>query len=242
MVALLFFTFVVGSLSTSVLLLAEVIPATPAVLAVIGFVHVVFFVGFIKAYRAYHSLHRLLIDGQGELFDLAIGQLVATSRVRGLRDHYRLRRCQGLVHSGQSLEALQAAEQYRQHAKGGDSAELALIAAEAEANLQLVQSFWTRHGLGRARTISGSATHAGLQALEARLLHEEGHAVEAAARLSKLTRIRTFALTRVTRARNWLWYGEALAASGDGDAAERAYRKAARLAPHSYYGRIAAAK
>ena len=109
MFAALFVLIVVGSLFTSGLLFFEVLPASPEVLMIIVGAHAVFAIGFFHAYSKYRALHRLVLEGRGELFDMAILAQIRSSRFRGWKDHYRLRRIQGLQLSGLPAQALKAA-------------------------------------------------------------------------------------------------------------------------------------
>lgn len=238
MLALLFSLIVLLSLGTSLGIFLEIIPATPGILAFITFVHIVFTWLFVRTYRRYHSLHRLVVEGQGELFSMAVSHLIGSSRFRQMRDHYRLRKCQGLVLSHLPLEALEAVEQFGE-VRSGREYKLSALAAEIEANLQLGQRFWVDRALERTQDLSGADKHEGIRAVRARVKALDGHADAAAEELAPLTNVRAFPLTKAYRARNLLWYGEALAESGRVDAARSALQKAAKVAPHSPYGKSA---
>lgn len=239
MLAVLFGVIVLASLGTSTLIALDVIPGSPGVLAIVGGAHALFGWLFLRGYLGYRALHRLVQEGQGELFDLAIGHRIAHGRFRGFRDHYRLRRIQGLTLTGLPRQALAAAEDYQRHARQDRHGRLETIAAEAAADLQLGQAWWAEEALRRATGVRGAEQHAELQAVRARLAHARGDAEQAATALAPLARAGFFPLTRVIRARNLCWYGEALEAVGRDADADAAFRRAVRAAPRSLWGRLA---
>jgi tetratricopeptide (TPR) repeat protein len=234
-VGLLFSLIIAGSLATSLGLALELIPASPGVLALVFAVHLLLAWLFFRAYRRYHVLFALVLQGRGELFDLAITHLIATGRWRMLRDHFRLRRCQGLVLTGQPLQALGALDQLRRHARVGPQDALSAFAAEAEANLQLDQRYWAEQALAGAAALPGAAKQPDLAAIGARLLALQGDHAAAAEALRALLSARSCPLTKLVRSRNLLWYGQALDALGRRDEAERAWDLAVRAAPQGYY-------
>ncbi len=239
MLALAFGALVLGSLVVSALLFLEVLPASPGVLALIGGAHLMLAWAFFRAYGAYHALHRLVTDGQGELFELAVTQRITAARSPWFKAHYRLRRCQGLVASERPREALRALEALRAGARLRPEDRLTALAVEVEANLQLGQRWWAERALEAAQAAPEAARHAEVQAVAARVATERAPA-EAAQALAALSGARAFPLTRVVRARNILWQGDALARAGRPSEAMAAWRKAAKLAPASAYGQRAA--
>lgn len=240
MLALLFGGVVGASLLVSSLLYTGALPASPMVLSLVALVHGVFALLFFRAYRQYHAIHRLVLRGRGELFLLALNNLINTTRTRGFRDHYRLRKCQGLVLTGQSLEALSAIEDYRREVKRPGRDALALSAVEVEANLQLGQLTWSKAALDRANQRAGSGRHPELRASAARFLGLTGDVDGSLHALAALRRSTLFPWTSTVRSRNVYWYALALRASGDERAAAEAFEEAQRLAPETYYGRLAA--
>ena len=241
MLALIFAVLVLASLTTSLLLALDVIPGSPGALAWIGGLHLLFGWVFLRGYLGYRALHRLVFEGRGELFDMAIGHRIARGRFRGFRDHYRLRRIQGLALTGLGRQALHAAEDLRRHGTRLDrDSRLAAAAAQAEADLLLGQPWWAEQALESVASERGADAHEGISAVRARLAYLQGHTAQAAETLSQLTRAGRFPLTRVVRSRNLLWYAEALADLGRPADASDAFRRAARLAPASLWGLQAA--
>lgn len=238
MLALLFGLAVLSSLATTAAIGLGVLPASPFVMAIVFGAHAVFGLIFFRGYTNYRSLHRLVLEGRGELFELAIRHRIATNRFRGFRDHYRLRRVEGLTLTGLPLDALAAAEDHRRQVEGSDT-QLSAIAAEVDANLQLGQLWWARQRLQDAAGLKGVGKHDGITAVRARLAHLDGDADSAGTALAGLARSGEFPLTRVVRARNLFWLGEARTAGGDLDGARQAFKRAARVAPQSFYGEAA---
>ncbi len=241
MLALLFAVLVLASLTTSMLLALDVIPGSPGALALIGGLHLLFGWAFLRGYLGYRALHRLVHEGRGELFDMAIGHRIAHGRFRGFRDHYRLRRIQGLALAGLPGKALEAAEDFRRHVTRTDrDSRLRAAAAAAEADLLLGQPWWAEQALDGVAGERDAAGHPAIAAVTARLAHARGDAADAADRLAGLTGAGHFPLTRAIRSRNLFWYGEALADLGRPAEAATAYRRAAKLAPTSMWGMRAA--
>ncbi len=240
MLALLFGLAVLTSLATTAAIGLGVLPASPPVMGVVFGAHAIFGLFFFRGYTGYRALHRLIEEGRGELFDLGIRHRIATNRTRGFRDHYRLRRIEGLALTGLSLEALAAAEDHRRHVDAGPHGQLSALVAQAAANLQLGQLWWARRALSQADVIDGAQGHAGLAAVRGRLSHLEGDPTAARESLARLTGAGEFPLKRVVRARNLFWLGEAMGAGGDAQGAANAFGRAVRAAPRSYYGRSAA--
>ena len=240
MAALLFGLVVLSSLLISGMLYLDFIAASPIFLLLVGGFHIVVAIIFYRGYRHYHAVHRLVTAGRGELFLLAITNLIHSTRIPALRDHYRLRKCQGLVLTGQPLEALVAAEEYHREVKRPGSDALAIMAAEVEANLQLGQLDWSRQALERSEEHQGSEKSFLLQAVAARLTSFSGAHDEAARALSNLLKVQHFPWTRSIRCRNLFWYGQALRELGRQSEATEALSKAHRQAPNSHYGQLAA--
>jgi len=240
MAAILFGLLVLGSLFTSALIYFDVIAGSPLFLTLAVVIHIVVAIFFFRGYRHYQALHRLVSQNQGALFMVAVSNMIHSTRIRALRDHYRLRKCQGLVHAGEPLEALRAVGEFRKTVKANRTESLDILAAEGEANLQLGELKWSERALERARKLRGFEKHPGLMAVEARLRAERGETEEAIRKLTGLQRVRQFPLTRVVRARNQLWLGQALARSGRTAEAGRARDKAISIAPKSYYAQRAA--
>jgi hypothetical protein len=240
MLAVLFAVFVVGSLLTSTLIFVEAIPNEPVTLAAAGGIHVVFAWIFFRAYGAYRSVHRLVHEGSGELFDVASAYRIQSERFRGLRQYFRLRRAQGLALCGMAHEALEAALALRRDGDPPAQLRASALAAEAEANLLLGQPFWADRALAAATSLRGGDKDEDVRAVTARLAWLRGDARGAAESLSRLTRAGTFPLTTATRARNLAWLADALHSQGREAEAARAAAKAARTAPRSHWGRVAA--
>lgn len=240
MLAVLFAVFVVGSLLTSTLIFVEAIPNEPVTLAAAGGVHAVFAWIFFRAYGAYRSVHRLVHEGSGELFDVASAHRIQTERFRGLRLYFRLRRVQGLALCGMAHEALEAALDLKRDGDAPAPLRASALAAEAEANLLLEQPFWAERALAAAAAVRGGDKDEDVRAVNARLAWLRGDATAAADTLAGLTRAGSFPLTSATRARNLAWLADALQSQGREGEAARSAAKAARTAPRSYWGRIAA--
>ncbi len=245
MVVVLFGAFFLVSLGSLAVLGLDLVPPTPGLFFAIALLNGLLAWMIFRAYRRYHQVFRLVNDGAGELFDLSISHLIGGARGRLLRDHYRVRRAQGLVAAGDALGALAVIE--RLHATGRLRPDelLGTLAAEAEANLALDQPFWVDRALARAESIRGHRRHPSLRALRAHLVHRAGDPARAAIELAPLvgrlhTSLKHFPLARVTRTRNILGYGEALAAAGRGDEARHTLALAHRLAPASFYGQATA--
>jgi hypothetical protein len=236
----LFALWLVGSLAAIVLLVAGVIPGSPLALAAVFTPEVLFALGFFAAYLRYHALHRLVTDGLGELFDVAITETIARTRGRGFKNHYRLRRCQGLALAGLPQAALAASQELLRDAGIGERTRLSLSAVMAEANLELGQPHWAQLALEGPANQRQVSRHPDLAACRGRLATLGGEADRAVAVLAPLAGVQAFPMTRVVRARNAYWYGEALAAAGDAGAALKAFARARKLAPRSHYGRLAA--
>ncbi|MGM0575731.1 MAG: hypothetical protein ACQEXJ_08395 [Myxococcota bacterium] len=240
MLAVAFGLFVLGSLLVSGLLFFEVLPASPAVLGVIGGVHALFGFAFLRAYLRYRAVHRLVHEGQGELFELASAHRIARERFRGLRAHFRLRRVEGLALAGLGREALAAAEELRAHVDSKGTFRLDALAAEAEANLLMDRPWWAEQVLAEADEEQAAARHPGLVAVRSRLAWLRGDPDTASEGLSGVRRAGSFPLTAAVRARNLCWYAQALRDAGRREEAGCAFRRAARTAPRSYWGRLAA--
>ena len=239
MAAFFFSLLVLSSLLISGALYFDIVAATPLFLVVVGGVHVVVAIFFYTNHRHYHAVHKLVTLGRGELFLLAISNIILSTRIRVLRDHYRLRKCQGLVLTGQPLEALTAVEEYRREAKKNNSSALDVCAVEIEANLQLGQLPWANDALERARQLSGYENHEALNAVAAHLKAESGEPGEAVQMLQSLLRVKDWSLTKCLRARNLYWYGSALVKDGREQEGRSVLRKAHGQAPESYYGQLA---
>lgn len=238
--AILFGLLVLGSLLTSGLLFFEVLPASPSVLSIVGGGHGLFAWFFFRGYVDYRSLHALVQEGRGELFELGIASRIRTGRFRGFRDHYRLRRVEGLVLAGMPEQSLRAAESFRSEIqRPGREALLSATVAEAAANLDLGQTWWADRALHDVASMPGAASHRGLQTVLARHLFLEGDAAQAAEALSGLASYGPFPFRRVLRSRHQLWLGEALEASGRPSEAAEAYSAAERWAPRSHWGILA---
>ena len=218
----------------------EVITPSPFFLTIAILIHVVVAVFFFRGYRHYQALHRLIIQNQGALFLVAISNMIEGSRIKALRNHYRLRKCQGLVLAGQPLEALRAIAEYRQIVKPSRSESLDLLAAESEANLQLGELEWSRRALARAQETPGYDKHEGLQAISARLEAESGQTKPAIGVLEQLTAVRQFPVTSVVRSRNHFWLSQAFDRDGRKDQAKSAREAAISAAPDSHYAQLAA--
>ncbi len=245
MLVALFVAFFAVSLGSVAVLVLHLVPATPGLFVAIAGLNGLLAWMILRAYVRYHRVFRLVSDGAGELFDLAISHLEATARGRLLRQHYAARRAQGLVAAGDPLGALAAVERLTSAPRLRPEERLNARVVEVEANLLLDQRFWAERALTQARALAGAQRHAGLRAVEARLRHLDGDATGAAQALRPLTgrwwcTAHHFPLQRVTRVRNLLWLGEALAAAGRHGQARRALELARRLAPASWYGRAAA--
>ncbi len=240
MLAVLFAIFVVGSLLTSTLIFVEAIPNEPVTLIAAGVIHLVFAWLFFRAYGAYRSVHRLVHEGSGELFDVASAHRIQAERFRGLRLYFRLRRVQGLALCGLAREALDAGLDLRRDGDAPPQMRASALAAEAEANLLLGQPFWAERALAAAAALRGGDKDEDVRAVKARLAWVRGDATGAADALAGLTRAGAFPLTSATRARNLAWLADALHGQGREAEAARAAAKAARIAPRSHWGRIAA--
>jgi Flp pilus assembly protein TadD len=230
---------VLSSLMISGALYFDVVAASPLFLLLVGGVHLVFAFVFYKAYRHYHAVHRLVTVGRGELFLLAISNLILSTRIRAFRDHYRLRKCQGLALTGQPLEALSATEEYRREVKRPEQYALDVVAVEIEANIQLGQLTWSEEALERAQELKGYHDHEGLRAVVARLQFENGDAAGAVKVLAHLLHAKDWSMTKSIRARNLFWYGQALMKNGQETEARIALKKAYKQAPESFYGQLA---
>ena len=224
----------------SMLIGFEVILPSPFFLTVAIIIHVIIAVIFFKGYRHYHALHRLILRNQGALFLVAISNMIEGSRIKALRNHYRLRKCQGLVLAGQPLEALRAIAEYRHEVQPGRSESLDILAAESEANLQLGELEWSRRALTRAQNAPGYEKHDGLRAISARLEAESGQTKPAIGTLEDLKDVRQFPVTPVIRARNHLWLSQVLERDGQTDQAKQAREAAIEAAPESHYAQLAA--
>ena len=116
---------------------------------------------------------------------------------------------------------------------------LALLAAEASANLLLGRVWWAARSLTHAQGSKGATAHAGLNAVRGRLRHAQGDTELALQTLEGLPRAGEFPLAAVVRSRNLCWYGEALASVGDAEEALKVFERSARTAPKSFWGRRA---
>lgn len=239
MAAFLFGLLVLSSLLISAALYFDIVAASPIFLLLVGGVHIVFAIFFYKNHRHYHAVHRLVTHGRGELFLLAISNLILSTRIRVLREHYRLRKCQGLALTGQSLEALTAVEEYRREVKKPGSYALDVIAVEIEANLQLDQLTWAKEALERAQELDGFDEHEGLRAVQAYFQAESGNTDEATEALRTLLRVKDWSLTRCLRSRNLFWYGKAQIKAGQENDGKNTLKRAHKKAPESYYGQLA---
>ena len=239
MAAFLFGLLVLSSLRISGALYFDVVAATPIFLLLVGGVHIIFAFFFYKNHRHYHAVHKLVTLGRGELFLLAISNLILSTRIRVLREHYRLRKCQGLALTGQPLEALTAVEEYRREVKKPGAFALDVLAVEIEANLQLGQLTWAEEAMERARKEAGFRAHEGLQAVAAHLQSERGEPDQAADALKGLLRVKDWSLTRCLRARNLFWYGRALMKAGREEDGKSTLSRAHKKAPESFYGQLA---
>ncbi len=237
--SILFGAVVFGSIATSALLFFEVLPGSPEVLGIVGGFHLLFGWVFIRGYTGYRAVHRLLYEGRGELFELAVAHRIERERFATFRDIFRVRRIMGLALSGLPRAALRAVEAVRTEGLEADWMRLEALSAEAEANALLGQAWWAERALDAAAGIKGADKHSGVRAVQARLDLDRGDAVAAEVALEGLLRAGYFPLTNVVRARNRCWYADALAAQGRVDEASRHYARAARTCPRSYWGRIA---
>lgn len=245
MLIVLFVAFFAVSLGSVAVLVLHLLPATPGLFIAIAGLNSLLAWMILRAYLRYYRVFHLVSDGAGELFDLAISHLEGTARGRLLRHHYGARRAQGLVASGDALGALAAVERLTSQPRLRAEERLNARVTEVEANLLLDQRFWADRALAQARALPGARRHPGLRAVEARVSHLDGDAAGAAQALRPLTgrwwaTANHFPLQRVTRARNLLWRGEALAAAGDHAQARRALEAARGAAPASFYGQAAA--
>lgn len=240
MLTAFFVLFVLASLATSGALLVGVLPASPLVLAIAGGVHLVFGFFFFRGYFRFRGVHRLVDEGLGELFDLVSAHHARHHRFRALREHYQARRVQGLALTGMANETLEAAGNARELEGLPRDIRLSVLAAEAEANLEMAQPWWAERVLDEAAELGDEGRHAGLRAVRARLAQHRGAAQEAEESLSGLERVVAFPLTRAVRARNLAWRAEAVRELRDPEEAMRLLDEAARTAPQSLWGRRAA--
>jgi hypothetical protein len=237
MLAILFGLAVLASLGTTALIGLDILPASPVVMVVVFVAHGVFAIGFFRGYGGYRALHRLVHEGRGELYDLAVMHAIKRARFREFRDHFKLRRIEGLALCGLGLRALEAAERHRPLETDARTRTcLAAVAAETEANLSLGRLDWARYSLERASSLQGNARHPGVQAMRGRLAHCRGDHLRAAEILSTVRHAGEWPIKGAVVARNNTWYGEVLEALGRSDEAAMAYRTALRSAPHSFWG------
>lgn len=240
MLILLFLIWVVGNLFLAVALAAGIIPGSPPVLAAIFIPNLIIFGFFFRGYRRYSSLFKLVRDGQGELFDLAVSHLVSATRTKLLKDHYRLRRCQGLVLTGKPLEALGALDQFWRDAKPGSWDRVRARLAAVQANLALGQTYWAEQELAMARDEKRASKELDFRAIEARLKLEQGDAEGAAEMLRKELGTRVWPFVKTVKARNLFWYAEALQKLGRTDEAIATLALCIRAGDKTHYGREAA--
>ncbi|MGB0589515.1 MAG: tetratricopeptide repeat protein [Myxococcota bacterium] len=243
MLAFLFGLAVLASLGTTALIGLDVLPASPLVMAIVFVAHGVFALGFFRGYGGYRALHRLVHEGRGELYDLAVRRSIDKARFREFRDHFKLRRIEGLALCGLGLRALEAAEEHRPLASNARvSTRLAAAAAEAEANLCLGQLEWARVSLDRVLEVRGHDEHPGIRAMRGRLAHCRGDHAGAASLLKAVKGAGEWPVKGAVTARNHTWYADALQGLGKAGEAAQAYRTAARVAPHSFWGAQAVRK
>ena len=243
MLAILFGLAVLISLGTTAAIGLDVLPASPTVIAVVFVAHGIFALGFFRGYGGYRALHRLVHEGRGELYDLAVSHAIERGFFREFRDHYKLRRIEGLALCGLAHRALDAVEVHRPlEARARLSTQLAAVAAEAEANLCLDRLDWARLALDRAVELKGYDTHPGLVAMRGRLAFRRGDLMRALALLQEVKGAGEWPVRGAVRARNQTWYGEVLEALGRRNEAIAAFRSARESAPRSYWGRQARRK
>ena len=239
MLAFLFTLAILASLGTTALIGLDVLPASPLVISVVFSAHALFALGFFRGYSGYRSLHRLVLEGRGELYDIAVTHRIETGWFREFREHFRLRRLEGLALCGLSSRALEAAEAHRYGAGSHRGTRLAAVAAEAEANLDLGRLGWAALRLEEARDARGYERHPGIRAMRGRLAHLRGASEQAVSLLEQVDRAGEWPLGAVTQARNNAWLGDALAAANRVDGARAAYGRAVKAAPKSYWGQRA---
>jgi tetratricopeptide (TPR) repeat protein len=238
LLAVLFTLIVLGSLTSSALLHLEIIPASPAVLALVVGAHALFAGIFFRSYAVYRSLHRLIHEGHGELFDLAMSERVKRTRTTGFKTHLMLRHVQGLALAGRASQALMAARALlaRKDARPGER--VAALAAEAEANLQLGALHWASRALTNAEIyLTKGRPDREVQAVRARIALLQGAPEEAIRLLMPLQQVRAFPLTQLIQARNGVWLADAYEATGREEEAQRVRSQARRIAPSSFYVR-----
>jgi len=235
LLAALFALIVLGSLTSSALLHLEIIPASPAVLVAILGVHGCFAWAFFRSYAIYRSVHRFILEGQGELFDLAMSARITRTRTSGFRVHLMLRHAQGLALAGRPTQALVAVTALLARSDIREGERVAALAARAEANLQLGTHDWARRALTEADTYGSAPANSEIQAIRARLAFLEGTPREAIHLLAPLTRLRAFPLTRLIQCRNGIWLADAMGAIGDVAEAQTTRARARGIAPRSHY-------
>jgi hypothetical protein len=243
MLAFLFGLAVLASLGTTAMIGLDILPASPFVMVVVFLAHGLFAIVFFRGYGGYRSLHRLVHEGRGELYDLAVSHSIERAMFREFRDHFKLRRVEGLALCGLGLRALEAAEVHRPlEPDARASTRLAAASAETEANLALGQLDWARASLERVHAIPGHERHPAVRAMRGRLAYCRGDHVSAVTLLEDVRNAGEWPVKGAVIARNNTWYAEALEALGRRDDAANAYRAAARTAPHSFWGAQATRK
>lgn len=242
MLVLLFTVWVLGNLFLAAALATGFIPGSPPVLVAVFLPNLVLFGFFLRGYRQYNSLFKLVRAGQGELFDLAVSHLVARTKTRMLADHYRMRRCQGLALSGQPLGCLAALDQFWAKTRPGSWDRVRARLAAVQANLELGQLFWAEKEFAALEGEKKLSKEPDVAAVKARLLFVQGDSAGAAEALRPTVNARTWPFRKVVRARNMLWYAEALEALGRHDEAAAMLGLAVRAAGESHFGRQAAHK
>ena len=239
LLAFLFGVVVVASLVTTAMIGLDILPASPVVMAIVFGAHAVFGVFFFKGYSDYRALHRLLMEGRGELYDLAIAHRIKPSRFREFRSHYALRRLQGLALTGQPLQAIEVAQQQEELLLANHRQRLDVAAALIDVNLQLDTREWARRLLDEAEELPGAQGHLGLQAARGRYAFQAGDLSTAERLLEGARRDGQFPLSQLMKARNLCWIGQLRLRQGDTVAAARELSQAVKMAPDSYWGRRA---
>ena len=239
MLAFLFGLAVVASLLTTAMIGLDILPASPLVMAIVFGAHAVFGVFFFKGYSDYRALHRLLLEGRGELFDLAIAHRIKATRFAEFRSHYALRRLQGLALSGQALQAIEVAQQQDDLLRRASRNKLDVAVALIDANLQLGAKGWAKRILDEAEQLPGATGHLGLRAAKGRCAFLSGDLGAAEELLEGVRGDGQFPLTQLTRSRNLCWLGQLHLKLGNPGVAGRDLSRAIKVAPESFWGKRA---